>query len=101
MTLLTKRTIGSLSAAAAMLLMAGCKNLDVENLNGVGSDAFQTAPTAAQLVVAAQGLVATMKSLGGTSGTQGYEYWSFRASEPRGLTNAVISPSTGGAWSYS
>src|SRR6185503_12739283 len=94
------RLIGGLAAATAVIAMAGCKDLDVQNLNGVSATGFETAPTTAQLVAATQSLVGTMKGLGGTSGTQGYEYWSFRASEPRGLTNAVLSPNTGGSWSY-
>ena len=64
--------IRGFAAAAAMLGMAGCKDFDVDNLNGISAAGFQNAPTAAQIVTAAQGLVAAMKGLGGTSGTSGY-----------------------------
>lgn len=94
------RLISGLLAATAMMVVAGCKNLDVENLNGISSDGFETAPTVSQIVAAASGLSTTWRGLAGGSNTFGYEYWSFRASEPRGLTNAVLSPITGGAWSF-
>jgi hypothetical protein len=109
MTILAKRnrlvrTMGSFAAAAAMLAMAGCKDLDVGNLNGASAEGLATAPTAQQLIAASQQLVnswrSTDNSHASTLSKYGYERWSFRSSEPRGLTDVVTSPITGGFWSY-
>ncbi|MSR06962.1 MAG: RagB/SusD family nutrient uptake outer membrane protein [Gemmatimonadetes bacterium] len=98
------RMIGSLAAATAMLVMVGCKDLDVVNLNGASASSLETAPTPAQLVTAAQSLVTQWRGIDAGHASEltkyGYEMWSFRASEPRGLTNVVTGPITGGNWSF-
>src|SRR6185503_17005367 len=98
------RTMGSLAAAAAMLVMAGCKDLDVGNLNGASAEGLATAPTAQQIIAASQQLVNSWRSTdnghASTLSKYGYERWAYRASEPRGLTDVVTSPITGGFWSF-
>lgn len=102
MTYMTK--ISGLAAATAMLVMVGCKDLDVENLNGADAAGLQSAPTAQAIITAAQSLVPEWRSVDNGHANSltryGYEMWSFRASEPRGLTSVTTEPVFGGNWSF-
>lgn len=100
----TKRISGIAAATAVMVAMAGCKNLDVGNLNGVSAEGLQNAPTAQQIYTAAQSLESSWRSTdaahASTLTKYGFEHWQVRASEPRTLTDIVTSPNTGSFWSY-
>lgn len=96
--------ISGLAAAAAMLILAGCTTLDVENLNGVSAEGLQNAPTAQQIYTAAQSLESSWRGVdaahASTLTKYGFEHWQVRASEPRTLTDIVTSPNTGSFWSF-
>ena len=98
------RLIGSLASLSALLVLAGCKSLDVENLNGVSVDGLQSTPTPTAVNAAAQGLMSAWRTTSGgqaqTLTKYGFEHWQIRASEPRTLSNIVRDPQTGGFWSY-
>src|SRR5437867_10467580 len=98
------RSMTSIAAAAGALTVAGCGNIDVENLNGVSTQGLQLSPTPTAVISASQGLMATWR-LTSTGDAQtltkyGFEIWQIRASNPPSLTSVVLFPQTGGFWSY-
>jgi len=99
------KKIGSVSMLSALLVLGGCKTLEVENLNGVSVDGLTNNPSPTAIFTATQNLMSTWRSISqdgaATLSKYGYETWQMRASEPRTLTNVVQAPKTGGYWSYS
>ncbi|MBI4500702.1 MAG: RagB/SusD family nutrient uptake outer membrane protein [Gemmatimonadetes bacterium] len=98
------RLLSSLATLAALTVMSGCKSLDIENLNGVSTDALEKSPTPLAINAGAQNLLSAWRSVSSGHASDlakyGYETWQIRASEPRTLTNVVSAPKTGGYWNY-
>ena len=98
------RSISSLAAVAAVLVMTGCGDLDVENLNGASVEGLLQSPTKTAIIASAQNLMAvwrlTSDGQAGTLSKYGFEHWQIRASGPVALQGVVLEPQTGGFWSY-
>lgn len=98
------RSIATVAALAGLLAAGGCKSLDVENLNGVGTDELLTNPNREAVLTAAQYMLTSWRSTSqghaATLTKYGYEHWQARASEPRTLTNVHRDPQTGSFWDY-
>jgi hypothetical protein len=96
--------LGVATVLIGFVTAAGCRTLDVENLNGVSVDELQTDPTPTAVKTAAQGLMTTWRGVSaGQANTltkYGFEVWQIRASNPPSLTAVVLFPQTGGFWSY-
>lgn len=99
------RSFATIAALVGVLATGGCKSLDVENLNGVGTEDLVSNPNREAVLAATQGLLSQWRSTSSghasTLAKYGYEHWQARASEPRTLTNVHRDPQTGGFWGYS
>ena len=90
------RSVAAVLALSAGIALAGCGDIDVENLNGTSIEGLQTNPTPSAVNSAAQGLMAAWRSTS-TGNAQtltkyGFEIWQIRASNPPSLTQIVSFP---------
>jgi hypothetical protein len=85
------------------LALAGCKSLEVPDLNNPGLDGLQTSPTRSAILAAATGVVIGARANWGSQngpiailGILGREGYNLDAADPRFVTSLLIGPLGGG-----
>ena len=96
------------AVALGALLIAGCKSIDVPDLNNPGLESLEKSPTRTGVITAATGLlIGTRGLLANNMGSQngyisllgifGRESYNFDPADPRFVTELLIGPLDGGS----